>query len=841
MSWLIMVEYDEDNRPKEYVVAGTPGEPTIPAGPMLNYVGLVGKYVLGCRYGYDFIEIDMWNDSEALEPKIKSKFKRIKETQGIDCGMHLKIHLDLTTALAEKYINDHQSLLIGIQAAALLADARFILIHSASSIVPEFTDSGKRTESGSLVTPWGGNLGEFIRNPLKFDKSAGKIFAGLVNNQGDVKTNMRPLDGNKGVYWNIFGEVKCNNREVTIEALEGFDEICENNKGSPTFLDWVVAKYMTPFWSPVGTVEDATSKVELKKYATMHHLYNQVYDKHIRGLREKTDKAYEDAKVLMDEENKKFEDENASEEIKQESASKLSVYIPCIDKIEEHKSIEKHEFNKIFKDASGYNVFQRVNALHEYFDSILGVVREITDKIQNLPQHLSKLSGELVKPFIDLINSFHEFNNNYEGLVHQHSGIISNVRKAYTANYNHWETSGSPLEEKMAYHVIAKWMYIIKDPLYEYIVAEKYAGSNEDEEAMDGEVHRYLEWLKREYTDDNWWAKTFGNGIKTKEDMTYDLFIDPDNMIKLSEAFNGENHIGIKKMVSAVAGKYIQGHFDAKMRAVDNIDMELSPGEQKKYISETKKNPNIAAQEEIFRKLAGDGKMLCVYEYLYKSHIHFYIETQTKLQDGMEGKVKLMRIIDHINIIRSFNKHYGFRNVSYTLDFEHLTLNLLNPEEQIAMLREGDGKYVSMVHINPPSSHDGLHKMLGVLTEDIEKVYRWVWMLKEKGMDNAYFVWEMGKDSNGNFEAPGAVRKIKHFLTEKQKDGSKGVPYNKLYTRSDFFGIDKNFEASQNAAITAHALDPLKDMFVLPEPDHTFIGGHLAGQKAGIIDKEKYR
>ena len=60
-----MVEYNkEDNRPVGYVVAGTPGEPTIPAGPMLNYVGLVGKYVLGSRYGYDFLEIDMWNDAE---------------------------------------------------------------------------------------------------------------------------------------------------------------------------------------------------------------------------------------------------------------------------------------------------------------------------------------------------------------------------------------------------------------------------------------------------------------------------------------------------------------------------------------------------------------------------------------------------------------------------------------------------------------------------------------------------------------------------------------------------------------------------------------------------------
>ncbi|MCK5299693.1 MAG: hypothetical protein KAJ54_00925, partial [Candidatus Aenigmarchaeota archaeon] len=394
-------------------------------------------------------------------------------------------------------------------------------------------------------------------------------------------------------------------------------------------------------------------------------------------------------------------------------------------------------------------------------------------------------------------------------------------------------------EEKMAYHVIAKWMYITKDPLYEYIVAEKYSGAGENEAAEDGEVHKYFALLKKE-KDKEWWINTFRNGIKKKEDMTFEMFIDPDNIIKLSEALNGEPHIALKKMVSAVAGKYIQGHFDQRIMPVDNIDMELSGVEKSKYI-EAGRNPNIAAQEDIIKKMKGERKGdVNVYEYLYKSKIHFYIETQTKLNDGMEGKVKIMRIIDHINIIRAFNKHYRFKNISYTLDFEHLTLNLLNPEEQINMLKSGDGKYVSMVHINPPSSHDGLHKMLGVLTEDIEKIYRWVWMLKEKGMDNAFFVWEMGKDSTRNLEAPIALRKIKEYL-------NKNIKYDDLYKEENkgFFGIDKNFEAAQNIAISAHALDPLKDMFVLPEPDHGFMGQSILASgrsdKIGTLEKEKHR
>ncbi|MCK5042569.1 MAG: hypothetical protein KAR51_00945, partial [Candidatus Aenigmarchaeota archaeon] len=105
---------EKTNRPAEYIVAGTPGEPSIVGGAMLNYQGLAGKIVKGAKEGYDFIELDLWNDAEILEPHLAERIKHLRATHKIDIGIHLRINLDLTSALGPIWDVNHKSLVTGV-------------------------------------------------------------------------------------------------------------------------------------------------------------------------------------------------------------------------------------------------------------------------------------------------------------------------------------------------------------------------------------------------------------------------------------------------------------------------------------------------------------------------------------------------------------------------------------------------------------------------------------------------------------------------------------------------------------------------------------------------------
>ncbi|MCK5042985.1 MAG: hypothetical protein KAR51_03075, partial [Candidatus Aenigmarchaeota archaeon] len=382
--------------------------------------------------------------------------------------------------------------------------------------------------------------------------------------------------------------------------------------------------------------------------------------------------------------------------------------------------------------------------------------------------------------------------------------------------FSYWVQKGSEGEEQIAYRTIAKWMYVIKDPLFEKIVIG------------DKEVNKWWNENKEEVKKHK--SELFGEFKGSDEQNKID-FLDPDNIISYTSLKGGVIDIPLRKMVAAISAKYIQGHLDRPMGTDKNLYLENSKPEEAYFkasmdrqLKSMRINPDGGNNPE---------NMKCIYQYMYDEGVHFYIETQDVLQEEWRGKVRIMSLTDHIEIIKAFSDHYGFDNVSYTMDFEHLTSNLLNPRQQIEQLDKGDAKYLSMVHINPPSSVQGLHKILKKMSFDTEYIYGWLYKLKSLGMSGAYFVWEMGKDTGGGtYEAPLALRALAGEL----KKGTKpeDLP-------EEFFGIDANFRAMQVQAIKAHGLDPLRDMFFFKPEDHTFIGQMARAANAEIADKERLR
>ena len=172
-----------------------------------------------------------------------------------------------------------------------------------------------------------------------------------------------------------------------------------------------------------------------------------------------------------------------------------------------------------------------------------------------------------------------------------------------------------------------------------------------------------------------------------------------------------------------------------------------------------------------------------------------------------------MSASDHIRLVNLLD---GGEYVSYTMDFEHLMDNFIDPGIDINKMNiegeEDPAKYITMLHINAPRPIMGAHAPLDLITHDQYLLYVWMYALLQKGMKNAYIIWEMG--SYGSRESAIAFRRLVKCLEE-------NTPPNKL--PKEFYGLDETFEAQQHVAIREHAYDPLEGVIAIPEETHTIL------------------
>ncbi|MEM5825900.1 MAG: hypothetical protein QXM64_00760 [Candidatus Aenigmatarchaeota archaeon] len=253
----------------------------------------------------------------------------------------------------------------------------------------------------------------------------------------------------------------------------------------------------------------------------------------------------------------------------------------------------------------------------------------------------------------------------------------------------------------------------------------------------------------------------------------------------------------LKKIVASVAGKYIEGHLFAK--------------------------------SEQYGIKEGD-KIYSIYDYCKKKNVRIYIETAMP-ERGAEGELRILSALDHINLCKAIDDG---KLINYCIDFEHLLTNLIDPiEEAKRLLKEqpGDGKYISCVHVNAPRPIIGAHAPIEVMSNDMLILYKWFHTLRKAGMKDSYLICEMG--SFGIRQSAVALRKI---IEELEKET---LPEN---LPREFYGIDKDFEARQRAAIMEHALDPIKNLLVMPEDRWSAIGRRAVERgKAREWEEERYR
>ena len=246
---------------------------------------------------------------------------------------------------------------------------------------------------------------------------------------------------------------------------------------------------------------------------------------------------------------------------------------------------------------------------------------------------------------------------------------------------------------------------------------------------------------------------------------------------KKSQDKNGPTlKILVERLITAVAAKYIQGHLFVKD---ERWSMKMDDKEIPSHIS--------------------------VYDYCKESNIKIYIETAMPPQ-GQEGQLRIMSANEHVKLVKNLDKG---KITSYCVDFEHLTVNYIYVDKDIETLADGDAKYITMVHINAPRPIMGAHSPIDKISHDMQIIYRWLYLMRQKGMKNSYLIWEMG--SYGVRESAVAFRKLMEEL---------GKGTDPLHLPKEFYGIDDMFEQQQWVNMKEHAYDPLKGLIANPEEDH---------------------
>lgn len=476
-------------------------------------------------------------------------------------------------------------------------------------------------------------------------------------------------------------------------------------------------------------------------------------------------------------------------------------------------------FDKYVKECRDKRVapdyYQLIGGILADRKKVTKVLREIGVFIEDA----GKLSGDALKNHLNKEGISLENYNLMRSLLARETGLeeIDQIRKLFAqghrwhltadifknletfVNISHyvggdglrWEDSfkymknyGFEGSEEIAYRVVAKWLFTKRDNLWNLIVG--------------------------------------GFENKHDPDVIIKKFIDIKDSGETGQKFT-EAKAEVFKVIAAVAARYVEGHLEKPMKVEEEIDVK------NKELAEFKKAMFIPQTEQY----------KSIYNYCRDYGMHIYIETPNAIE-GAEGEMRLMHAKDHIAIIKVMHTRtddkkklkFPGENISYNMDFEHLVGQELNPMRQINDLKEGDGRFITMVHTNPPKAVEPSHAILRKMSRDMEIIYIWYWELRKKGMKNAYFVWEMGGDK-GVEESAVSFRLI-------IKELSNDIPPDKM--PPEMFGLDKNFEAEQRVNIMHHMNDPLEGLFIIPESEWTELSA--AAQRRGkgeLWRRDQYR
>ncbi|NOR84489.1 hypothetical protein GQ473_00075, partial [archaeon] len=618
------IRWDMQNKPIDYILGASPGFAQFAQGDeKLTTTGLGRKIAKASRMGFDFAMIDFEALSEMYEPELMELINRIKESQGnehtgthFEIGLHLPTDMDLCIANAFQWKQMQEKLIRGAYSAAALVKSRFYLFHTSSNIRPHVTFKvGQQEPRVAQVSHDGVNLGMFmtrvdgLENELYIDPK--------YANKGSVSIEITP-DGNK---W------------------EGM-------------ADWFKAKYISVLFNVLGAAGDPTLISDLE---------TRMAKNEISGLADGKQKIQDEVNELK---------KNAWNIVKTEQ----------IGQHEKDIQLRTSQINELNEELKTENepgkrnqTKSNIEGLKKYIEKLKGEQKQMqkAGQLEDLELNVENLGAidytliQKLKLLLEVRLNGGKIHPNIEATeIYQRYMKLAKIRATFEHYdfdqiFEFWKTHGSECEERVSYHVIAKYMWLTKDPFWNDIVGIKYDPDK---------ILKFADEDKEYYPKDE-------SGKKI------------ENLVN--------------NLITAVACKYIEGHL-----FTTNHTRNMNSLPEQRIIDHVKTVKEMIAGQQDCEKATS------VYWYTRFNKIQIYIETAMPPQ-GQEGQLRIMNANDHVRLAKHLDDG---KYTSYTMDFEHLMDNFIDPGTDIATLVDGDAKYITMLHVNAPRPVMGAHAPLDTIS-----------------------------------------------------------------------------------------------------------------------------
>jgi hypothetical protein len=265
---------------------------------------------------------------------------------------------------------------------------------------------------------------------------------------------------------------------------------------------------------------------------------------------------------------------------------------------------------------------------------------------------------------------------------------------------------------------------------------------------------------------------------------------------------------------AAVAAKYLEGHMLVK-------DQELN----KRKESES-----------------GFGGTNAV-EFCNKKKFYLLFEMPHTGQ-GQEGLNRLFHPLHSQYLIRKINAPY----VKLCIDFEQTIANRIDLDKLLKEIEEKHkdfGSLTYLYHLGEPVVYFGTaHIPIMLGGRGMEILYRWFYSLRKTGFKDGIIIFERGGGRTGSGKQMNEVFEQSVFVMRQIiKYLEQDIPVKEL--PPEFFGLsiqNKDFYARQYTTMREHFMDPMQDLFTIPEESHTFLSkAAVEKQKGEVFSKRRFR
>lgn len=217
------------------------------------------------------------------------------------------------------------------------------------------------------------------------------------------------------------------------------------------------------------------------------------------------------------------------------------------------------------------------------------------------------------------------------------------------------------------------------------------------------------------------------------------------------------------------------------------------------------------------------GHLNKVKESLEKTGVMIILETPDLRSPEARGLFTLVRPTDAYHLIKGIN----IKNVRMAIDFEHLASHGYDLKTELAVAPDDIGKYVKVMHLGSYPSPAHIH---APIERGDAYLYELLWMLRKKGMKEAYLIFERGggKEEEVWRQSTYNLKQMAMYLEQEIKPSK--LP-------AEFHGYTREELEHERRIIEEHTFDPLQGLLESPQLQHTWFGRELITKK-GVRPEE---